>query len=230
MAGRFGSQCTVVAIDAARRASGAGWQVVVRSGRERVELDAIAWARECVARGAGELLLTSWDRDGTRSGYDLELVRAVATAVPVPVIASGGAATAGAPRGGAGGRGVGGAGGVDLSRRRTHDRRRSRLHLQQARVPRCDDDHSLDRSHGGQAVQLVGGKELKIDAGDPRPIAERFALPGEVAVIDLDAAMGTGDNRALIERLIKLGSRAGSAAGSATPTAALRWLDAGAEE
>lgn len=92
MAGRFGSQCTVVAIDAAGRASGAGWQVVVRSGRERVELDAVAWARECVARGAGELLLTSWDRDGTRSGYDLELLKVVAAAVPVPVIASGGAA------------------------------------------------------------------------------------------------------------------------------------------
>ncbi|MFQ5518105.1 MAG: imidazole glycerol phosphate synthase subunit HisF [Acidimicrobiia bacterium] len=81
-----------LAIDAARRPS-AGWQVVVESGAVRCDRDVTAWAAEGVRRGAGEILLTSWDRDGTRAGYDLKLIGAVADAVPVPVIASGGAAT-----------------------------------------------------------------------------------------------------------------------------------------
>ena len=88
LAARFGSQCTVVAIDAARTARGFG--VLVRSGSEPTGRDAVEWAREACARGAGELLLTSFDRDGTGEGYDLELVRAVCEAVSVPVIASGG--------------------------------------------------------------------------------------------------------------------------------------------
>ena len=92
LARQFGSQCTVLAVDAARN-GGSGWSVVVQSGRQRTELDAVAWCREGALRGAGEILLTSWDRDGTRSGYDLELLAAVAGAVTVPVIASGGAAT-----------------------------------------------------------------------------------------------------------------------------------------
>lgn len=90
MAERFGSQCTVVAIDAKGDGEG-NWYIVVRSGAQKVELDAIEWAKQAVALGAGELLLTSWDRDGTRSGYDLELLRLVSDAVGVPVIASGGA-------------------------------------------------------------------------------------------------------------------------------------------
>ncbi len=90
MARRFGSQCTVLAIDAAQAEPGK-WEVVIRSGRERVGEDAVAWAKEAEALGAGEILLTSWDRDGTRSGYDLALLRAVSEAVNVPVIASGGA-------------------------------------------------------------------------------------------------------------------------------------------
>jgi cyclase len=86
----FGSQCVVVAIDAKRR-DGA-WDVYVNGGRTRVEgREAVAWAREATERGAGEVLLTSMDRDGTTDGYDLELTRAVADAVAVPVIASGGA-------------------------------------------------------------------------------------------------------------------------------------------
>ncbi len=94
IATRFGSQCAVVAIDA--RGTGDGkFEVLIRSGKETVGLDAIAWARQVVANGAGELLLTSWDRDGTREGYDLALVSAVAAAVNVPIIASGGAAGAG---------------------------------------------------------------------------------------------------------------------------------------
>ena len=93
IATRFGSQCAVVAIDAARRKDGDGWEVVVHSGKDRTGKDAVGWAREAMERGAGEILLTSWDRDGTRSGYDTELLAAVSKAVHVPVIASGGAAT-----------------------------------------------------------------------------------------------------------------------------------------
>lgn len=87
---RFGAQCTVVAVDAAAR--NGGWEVVVRSGAERTGLDAIEWCSKAAALGAGELLLTSWDRDGTGDGYELDLVSQVAEAVSVPVIASGGAA------------------------------------------------------------------------------------------------------------------------------------------
>lgn len=86
---RFGSQAVVVAIDAAR--DGDGWRVYVRAGKEPTELEAVEWSREATRRGAGEILLTSMDRDGTRAGFDLELLRVVNAAVEVPVIASGGA-------------------------------------------------------------------------------------------------------------------------------------------
>lgn len=89
IASRFGAQCTVIAVDAA--AGGEGWEVVTRSGRNRTGMDAVAWCVQATAAGAGEILLTSWDRDGTRDGYDLDLVSAVVAAVTVPVIASGGA-------------------------------------------------------------------------------------------------------------------------------------------
>ena len=91
-ADRFGAQCVVISIDAAR--DGDRWRVYVKGGRERTELDAVEWAVECVRRGAGEVLLTSIDRDGARTGYDLALTRAVVAAVDVPVIASGGAGSA----------------------------------------------------------------------------------------------------------------------------------------
>jgi cyclase len=91
---RFGSQCVVASIDARFAPDKGGWRVWTHGGTVRTELDAIAWARECVDRGAGEILLTSIDRDGARTGYDLELTRAVADAVSVPVIASGGAGSA----------------------------------------------------------------------------------------------------------------------------------------
>lgn len=89
---RFGAQCIVASIDAKR--TGDAWRVHVAGGRTPTDLDAVAWARECVRRGAGEILLTSIDRDGARDGYDLALTRAVAEAVDVPVIASGGAGNA----------------------------------------------------------------------------------------------------------------------------------------
>ncbi len=92
LADHFGAQCVVIAIDAKRE--GDSWGVYVNGGRKRVEgRDAVSWAREAVERGAGEVLLTSMDRDGTNDGYDIELTRAVADAVSVPVIASGGAGT-----------------------------------------------------------------------------------------------------------------------------------------
>lgn len=90
---QFGDQCIVVAIDARRRedANNPGWDVYVRGGRENTGLDAIAWAQEMVRRGAGELLITSMDADGTQAGYDLSLTRQIADCVSVPVVASGGA-------------------------------------------------------------------------------------------------------------------------------------------
>jgi cyclase len=87
-AGRYGAQCIVVAIDARR--AGAGWEVFTHGGRRATGLDAVEWARKMQGLGAGEILLTSMDRDGTRAGFDLDLTRAVADAVDVPVIASGG--------------------------------------------------------------------------------------------------------------------------------------------
>ncbi len=89
---KFGSQCIVVAIDA-RRIGPARWEVLTHGGRRGTGIDAVDWAREVERRGAGEILLTSLDRDGTKDGYDLELTRAVSEAVRIPVIASGGAGT-----------------------------------------------------------------------------------------------------------------------------------------
>jgi cyclase len=91
-AGRFGAQCIVVAIDARRvpKEGEAHWEVFTHGGRNRTGLDAVDWARRMAELGAGEILLTSMDRDGTRAGFDIELTRAVADAVPVPLIASGG--------------------------------------------------------------------------------------------------------------------------------------------
>lgn len=88
---RFGSQCMVIAIDARRRKEGNGWQVVISSGQLPTELDAVEWAVQAVEAGAGEILLTSMDADGTKDGYDIELTRTIAQAVNVPLIASGGA-------------------------------------------------------------------------------------------------------------------------------------------
>ena len=94
LAGRVGVQCVVLAIDAARRVDGQGWEVVTRSGAHRTGIDALDWARRGEGLGAGEILLTSWDRDGSREGYDLELLGAMSSAVRVPIVASGGADSA----------------------------------------------------------------------------------------------------------------------------------------
>lgn len=92
-ADKFGSQCVVVAIDARRREDGSGWNIYKNGGRIDVGIDAVEWAEKVCRLGAGEILLTSMDCDGTKAGYDIALTRAVAEAVPVPVIASGGAGT-----------------------------------------------------------------------------------------------------------------------------------------
>jgi imidazole glycerol-phosphate synthase subunit HisF len=90
----FGAQCVVAAIDARGREDGSGWEVVIHGGRTPTDLDVVEWAAECEQRGAGEILLTSMDRDGTGEGFDTALLRAVDDAVNVPVIASGGAGNA----------------------------------------------------------------------------------------------------------------------------------------
>lgn len=95
LAERVGVQCVVLALDAARREAGMdGWEVVTRSGTQRTGIDAIAWACEAEELGAGEILLTSWDRDGTGAGYDLALIEAISATVRIPIIASGGASSA----------------------------------------------------------------------------------------------------------------------------------------
>ena len=90
---KFGSQCVVVAIDAKRREDGSGWNIYKNGGRIDMGMDAVAWAAQVEKLGAGEILLTSMDCDGTKAGYDIQLTRAVAEAVSIPVIASGGAGT-----------------------------------------------------------------------------------------------------------------------------------------
>ncbi len=90
---KFGSQCVVVAIDAKKRADGSGWNIYKNGGRVDVGIDALAWAKKVESLGAGEILLTSMDCDGTKAGYDIELTRQIANAVKIPVIASGGAGT-----------------------------------------------------------------------------------------------------------------------------------------
>ena len=92
---RFGDQCIVVAIDAKRRDDGSGWEVYLAGGRRETGIEAVEWAAEAARRGAGELLVTSMDRDGTQVGFDTDLLAAIADAAPVPVIASGGAGTLG---------------------------------------------------------------------------------------------------------------------------------------
>ncbi len=89
-AGRFGNQCIVVAIDAKKKEDGSGWEVYINGGRDNTGIDAVKWAEQVTSLGAGEILLTSMDYDGTKDGYDIELTRRISEAVNIPVIASGG--------------------------------------------------------------------------------------------------------------------------------------------
>jgi cyclase len=91
VATQFGSQCCVVAIDARKKTNADGWEVLIKGGRETTDRDALEWAKECCERGAGEILLTSWNRDGMQNGFDLEMVKAFSESLSIPVIASGGA-------------------------------------------------------------------------------------------------------------------------------------------
>ncbi|KNC48800.1 histidinol dehydrogenase [Thecamonas trahens ATCC 50062] len=250
LASRFGSQCIVIAVDARSADSTAsGWEVVVKSGSERTGIDAIEWAARAAAAGAGEILLTSFDRDGTRSGYDTKLLAAVSAAVSIPVVASGGASSpehmVAAIAAGAdallaasifhyGDYTVGSIKSAlslldpSLSVRPPSfaPDAATKLHLSpppQAVVPSID-------LMGGRAVQLVGGdpEKLKIDAGSELDaLAAKFALAGEIAVIDLDAALSRGSNKdAIVELCKRYPCRVGG--GIRSVDAALDYLQAGA--
>ena len=189
IAGRFGSQAVVVAIDA-RKIDG-GFEVFTAGGRTPTGRDAIQWAREAAACGAGEILLTSMDRDGTQSGFDCELVRAVAEAVSIPVIASGGAGSA---------RDF-----IEVFREGRADAALGRLHLSlrhreyrrtEARTARCQRTGevamlipSIDLM-GGKIVQLVQGEKKALEFDNFDYWIERFSKYPLVQVIDLDAARG----------------------------------------
>ena len=218
IAERYGSQAVIVAIDAKK--DGDGFAVYARSGSTAAGRDAVEWAREAESRGAGEILLTSIDRDGTKAGFDCALTAAVSSAVSIPVIASGGA------------------GGLDdfvdvfttgradaaLAASIFHYAETSvralKLHLQQRGIPvRCDGSTSWLPSDfvkrplqttmlipsidlkGGAVVQLVQGERLAIKDDDVFRWVRRFAHFPKVQVIDLDAAMGTGDNLALVRQV-----------------------------
>ena len=161
LADHFGAQCVVIAIDAKREED--GWGVYVNGGRKRVEgRDAVAWAREAVERGAGEVLLTSMDRDGTNDGYDIELTRAVADAVPVPVIASGGAGDARAPQRG--------------DRRRRRRRRPLRLDLPLRRLPGARGQGApRRRRHPGPALGALGPQLARSSARPETPVEPRIS-------------------------------------------------------
>mmetsp|Transcript_41066 Transcript_41066/g.103473 ORF Transcript_41066/g.103473 Transcript_41066/m.103473 type:complete len:1621 (+) Transcript_41066:244-5106(+) len=219
-----GSNCVVIAIDAVQIWSEPPeWEVVISAGKEKTGIDVVEWARTAVQMGAGEILLTSFDRDGTKSGYDLKLLQAVSSAVNVPVIASGGASSAehmvDALKAGADA--VLAASIFHYGEMSVEELKRILGKSVPVRIPVSYEDArdpwSPKREHqttqcvipsidliNGHAVQLVGGdpEKLKIDAGDPIPIAHRFRLAGEIAVIDLDAALSRGSNETVIRKLL----------------------------
>eukprot|EP00943_MAST-04B_sp_MAST-4B-sp1_P006133 g6133.t1 len=241
-----GRQCTVLAIDAKRReGKDDEWEVVVKSGKERTGMDAVAWAVQGVALGAGEILLTSFDEDGQGNGFDCKLLNAVSSAVDVPVIASGGAKTAqhmkNAFESGAdavlaatifhfGETTVGKlkleiADSFPVRLTSNLTKNISRLEKKaQTIIPSID---LMD----GNAVQLVGGdpNKLEVDGGDPMRLVNRFGIAGEVAVIDLDSAFGKGkDNVDVVQTLIKSGVQCRVGGGIRTKDKALHYLNAGA--
>ncbi len=252
LAKKFGSQCIVLAIDC-KKTSESAWSVMTRSGSYDTHLDAVQWAKQGMALGAGEILLTSLDRDGTREGFDCALLAAIAAAVTIPVVASGGANSAQhfveAFKAGAaavlaasifhfGDTTVG-----DIKRHMIREGVAVRPPTEQQSVTASSNAKSFRNNvqcvipcidiMGGHAVQLVGGKpeELKIDAGDPMLILKKFRVGGEIAIVDLDAALsgGSANNTALIEQLLREGDcRVGG--GIRTVEAARKWLDAGAKK
>lgn len=138
IAAEFGAQCVVVAVDARMRAATGGdaaWEVFTHGGRTPTGLDAVAWAERCAALGAGEILLTSMDRDGTRDGFDLELTRQVSERCPVPVIASGGVGTLDHLVEGATAGGADAVLAASIFHRREHTVGEAKAHLQAAGVP-----------------------------------------------------------------------------------------------
>jgi len=202
LAARFGVQCVVVAIDAAQNeAMPSGYEVKIAAGSHATGLDAVKWAREAAQRGAGEILLTSIDRDGTSRGYDCRLLRLVADTAHIPIVASGGAAKLehflegykmAHQRYSL----------QEFSSRRNLHSRDKRILTRPWRGGTTMIIPSIDIMKG-RAVQLRGGKQPPLDAGNPLELASRYGRVGEFAVVDLDAAKGNGDNRELILSLCR---------------------------
>ena len=196
----FGAQAVVLAIDAKR--VGDHWGVMVRGGRDSANRDALAWAQQGVELGAGEILLTSVDRDGTQLGFDTPLTAAISRAVSVPVIASGGAKL---PEHFAQ---IFSEGAADaaLAASIFHDSVQSIRELKQFLVrpqyrgPPAVLIPCIDLQDG-QAVQLVHGRKRELAVADVFGLLEKFKSYEWLHVIDLDAAIGTGDNNALAREL-----------------------------
>ena len=248
LAHKFGAQCVVLAIDGKRNAASGGYNVMTRSGALDTGLDVVKWAVEGAQLGAGEILLTSLDRDGTRQGFDCDLIKLVAAAVRIPVVASGGANCAQhmVDAFGSGASAVLAASifhfgdttvakikeevaalGVRV-RPAPKQRAQSLTYTQniQSVIPCID-------IMNGNAVQLVGGKPeaLEIDAGDPMAILRKYRVGGEIAIVDLDAAIsgGTKNNSIIIEKLLREAScRVGG--GIRTVDSARKWLNMGASK
>ncbi len=197
LAERYGSQAVVVAIDA--KQNGDRFEVFARSGKVAANRDAVEWAVEAEARGAGEILLTSIDRDGTRAGFDCPLTAAVSSAVSIPVIASGGAGTFDHFLDVFTGGKADAALAASIFHYSEHAVAELKQFLQRARrahatlmlIPSID-------LQGGRIVQLVQGEQLAVETNDVEGWIERFSGYPKVQLIDLDAAKNAGANEALI--------------------------------
>ena len=213
LAERYGSQAVVVAIDA--KQNGERFDVFARSGKVAANRDAVEWAREAESRGAGEILLTSIDRDGTRAGFDCELTAAVSSAVSIPVIASGGAGTFDHfldvfTRGKAD---------AALAASIFHYSEHAVADLKQFLAARGVPSRTLMLIpsidlQGGRIVQLVQGEKLAVETDDFDGWIERFSGYPKVQLIDLDAAKGDGEPTRRSSRRSAHGFPAASAAAS----------------
>ena len=181
-AARFGSQCVVAAIDARRKADGNGWEVFIYGGHEATGLDALAWAKEVEARGAGEILLTSMDRDGTQSGYDIALLQELTSRVRIPVIASGGAGTLSHFSEGSEGR------------RRQRGARRFTVPYPRAHHPTIEILSPIGRS-----LRTMNLEQVRFDEHGLIPAVVQDALSGEVLMLaymnreSLEKTIATGE-------------------------------------